>query len=84
MVTMTDTTLAARLEAERAIDTPPPLARSLDPVDLLDELVRETRAARTLIVLATPGDERRRAAVDALNLCADVLEDARAAWLAAP
>jgi hypothetical protein len=77
---MTDDTIRRRLEAEAAIDTPPPFATKLDPVELLDQLVHEVRAARTLVVLASHGDERRRAAVDALNLCSDLLADARALW----
>lgn len=55
--------------------TPPPL--DLDPVDVFARLVREVDAGRTLVELQ-PRDQLRDAALDALALARDVLDDARA------
>lgn len=51
-----------------------------DPLDVLDRLVEEVRAARTLIVTAASPVERRRAAVATLRLVDDLLVDARDLW----
>ena len=48
----------------------------LDPVDVFAKLVREVDAGRALVTM-TPAGEQRRAALDALALARDVLEDAR-------
>lgn len=49
---------------------------TLDPVQLFEQLTSELAAARTLLVLTTEGDARRRAALDALALARDLLADA--------
>lgn len=49
-----------------------------DALVIFDKLLAEVRAGRCLIALTEPG-ARHRAAVAALSLCADVLEDGQAA-----
>lgn len=51
-----------------------------DPVAVLELLVDEVRAARTLIVAASSTVERRRAALATLRLVDDLLVDARDLW----
>lgn len=48
----------------------------LDPVDVFAKLVREVDAGRALVTM-TPAGDQRRAALDALTLARDVLDDAR-------
>lgn len=48
----------------------------LDPVDVFAQLVREVDAGRALVSM-TPAGDQRRAALDALALARDVLDDAR-------
>lgn len=48
----------------------------LDPVDVFAKLVREVNAGLALVELQ-PRDQRRDAALDALVLARDVLDDAR-------
>lgn len=47
-----------------------------DPVAVFGKLVREVEAGTVLVSLAMTGDETRRAALDALQLARDVLDDA--------
>lgn len=49
----------------------------IDPVRLFDKLLREVDAGRALVGLSAAGPEQRAAALDALALVRDVLDDAR-------
>lgn len=52
-------------------------ALDLDPVDVFGKLVREVDAGRALVTMTQPASDKRRAALDALTLARDVLDDAR-------
>ena len=49
----------------------------LDPLDVFGKLVREVNAGTALVTMTMDAGEQRRAALDALALARDVLEDAR-------
>lgn len=53
-------------------------AAGLGPLDILTKLVREVRAGQCLVALSTTPHEQRLAALDALALARDVLDDAQA------
>lgn len=65
------------IAAQAELNRQPLLAEHVDPLDVFNKLVREVDAGRVLVQLVTTPNDRRRAALDALNLARDVLDDAR-------